>query len=54
MENGIIPWRKPFNTSLSPIPTNFSIAYVIVFLYTNDLLIFSRMCVRHLPEWTDR
>jgi antirestriction protein ArdC len=24
MENGIIPWRKPFNTSFSPIPINFS------------------------------
>ena len=24
MENGIIPWRKPFNTTFSPIPINFS------------------------------
>jgi len=24
MENGIIPWRKPFKTSFSPIPINFS------------------------------
>ncbi len=24
MENGIIPWRKPFKTSFSPIPANFS------------------------------
>ena len=24
MENGIIPWKKPFKTSFSPIPINFS------------------------------
>ena len=24
LENGIIPWRKPFKTSFSPIPFNFS------------------------------
>jgi antirestriction protein ArdC len=24
MENGIIPWRKPFKTSFSPLPINFS------------------------------
>jgi len=24
MENGVIPWKKPFKTSFSPIPINFS------------------------------
>ena len=28
MENGIIPWKKPFKTSFSPIPINFSTSKV--------------------------
>ena len=28
MKNGIIPWRKPFKTSFSPIPINFSTSKV--------------------------